>query len=108
MRLTFAHNLVRGIPERFRSQYPDDNRVCWNGKTAGEIYRALAILTPEEATPAAIAAIIGNKSWSYLRCDECGDEVERAVEIDECSDSSKTICGSCARAIAALAVARVA
>lgn len=42
---------------------------------------------------AKVAEIIGNKSWSYVRCEGCGYEVEEAVSIGEYD--AKSYCKTC-------------
>lgn len=42
--------------------------------------------------------IIENRSWTYIRCDSCGESVDRAVEIGQEPDyesNTATICFMC-------------
>ena len=50
--------------------------------------------------PDAINKIIGNDSWTYCKCDECGDEVDFVVECGQEPDyesATARLCGECVR-----------
>jgi len=91
--------MIRGVAERWRNQY-------WNTKNKKfiDIRTHLETLNVETATPADVAAIIGNDSWMKLRCDECAQDVAWVVEIGEAPDyESRTVtfCRSCFNKIVA-------
>lgn len=99
MNLGLSRALVLSAPRRWEAQYGESTDA---GKQ--RITVALNKLDPATATAAEVAAIIGNKSWSYFSCDECGQYVEQAVTVGgEHSENPITLCVSCARAAAALA-----
>ena len=99
MELVFSRQKIIGVAAQWRATYS-------NGlyPEKEEIAQRLDALDMATATPADVAAIIGNNSWSHFRCDECGTSgLDRAVRLgDEWSDRVD-YCASCLRAAAALA-----
>lgn len=100
MKLVTIRDLIRQVPERWKAQY------CYAegkwGKTMGGdtslVYKGLAALDRETATPEQVAAIIGNGSWSQLLCNECGQNVDAIVELGQPPDhdsSTANVCVSC-------------
>lgn len=88
-----------GVAQRWFNQYHrhggDWRAFSANGSTAGEIYDRLLALghTPSRDD---VAAVIGNKSWSYVTCDSCRDEVSEVVAIgDELELSKRSYCRTC-------------
>lgn len=92
---------AKSAPERWAAQYgrePKDSR--W-----GIVTTTLLALPVEERTPDRIASIIGNRSWSTINCDQCGNEVSLAVVVGQMPDydvPSATLCEDCLRAALAL------
>lgn len=65
---------MRTVAERWKETYFRDGGGGWNNGAFGsseEIYNKLAALDPATATPAQVAAILGNDSWILFRCEEC-------------------------------------
>ena len=67
------------------------------GKTKREIHESLVSLgvcpTAEE-----VNSVIGNTSWTDCRCDECGKQVEKVVQLGQEPDyesSTANICFPC-------------
>lgn len=103
--VTVAVASARNVAERWASQYREPDGI-WrdtklpNQKTRQEIYDQLVALGDTPPIDK-VADVIGNKSWSYLTCDGCSAQVERAVGIGEYEP--KTYCATCiAEAKAAL------
>ena len=63
------------------------------GRTAKGIYDELCGLGPSPRS-ADVAEIIGNKSWSYVNCDGCGEYTEIGVKIGS-EDDGKVYCETC-------------
>jgi len=83
----------RGVAERWRTRY--QKKDGWTKTASGDskdVYDKLCDLghVPDIAK---VAEIIGNKSWSYIRCEGCSDEVEEAVSIGE--HDAKSYCKTC-------------
>lgn len=47
-----------------------------------EVYNKLCALGPEPTTDA-VAEVIGNRSWTDIRCDACNDYVVRAARVND-------------------------
>lgn len=88
----------KGVAERWRSQYQRDGKWTDTAKgSSGETYNRLCALGPDPDI-AAVAEIIGNKSWSYLSCRGCGESVERAVVLGEDYSEQALVCQACLQA----------
>lgn len=94
--------LVATVAARWKAEYliggtPSEDRLA--------ILKRLEAL-PSTALPEDVAAVIGNSSWTELRCHECGLRVERVVQVGEEPDyesSTASLCVPClglARALA--------
>lgn len=100
MKLITLRGLIATVHDRWGSQYP-------SGRSADKdaIAEQLRNL-PRDATPEQVAAIIGNASWTRIRCDECGaDGLERAVELGEEPDyenNTARVCVPCLQAAVAM------
>ena len=82
----------------WRAQYqkPDGSWRYDDGKRL--IFEALAALA--EPTPEAVNAIIGNDTWTTLRCDQCGREVDVIAEVGSPPDydsATARVCLPCLR-----------
>lgn len=88
----------RGVAERWRIQY--ERKDHWTSTVSGDskdIYEALCKLGPNPDI-AKVAEVIGNKSWSYISCSGCGDQVERAADFgSDYSDTNIQLCIECCR-----------
>ena len=88
----------RGVAERWRTQYQHQTAKTWTNTVTGDsgkVYDKLCELGPNPDI-AKVAEIIGNKSWSYLYCSGCGDQVERAVSFgSDYSDTPILLCAAC-------------
>lgn len=71
---------IRNVPFRWREQYYRAGQ--WRYDSENErIYNELVKLDLETATPADIAAIIGNFSWTDLKCYNCDTTAEKVVYL---------------------------
>lgn len=84
----------RGVAERWAGQYRERDGSWRYGPEREQIYNRLVALG-ENPPIDKVAEIIGNKSWSYIRCDGCNGDVERAVAIGEYD--TKAYCATCIR-----------
>lgn len=90
-----------GAAERWRKTYQCGGR--WMLTAFGDteaIYTKLCELGSNPA-PDDVAAAIGNKGWSHILCDECGDYVLRAMSFGEHAETN--ICQTCVK-IASVAI----
>jgi hypothetical protein len=85
---------ARGVADRWKAQYqhPKDG---WSTTAYGDskaVYEKLCALGTNPDIEKAAEAI-GNKSWSYISCDGCGNYETRAVSIGEYEP--KSYCKTC-------------
>lgn len=97
MRLINPRNAIRTVAARWGAQYP----TATEGKSF-DIAQKLNALNPETATAAEVNKIIGNNSWTTVRCCECGEYVESAVEFGRDGDEAR-LCQLCAKVAGAAA-----
>lgn len=107
MKIRTQRQLIQAVAKRWRQQYqpfkPD--AILHGGKTKQEIADALDKLDGDTATAEDVNAIIGNDSWTDLKCDECKEYVTATIEVgDEPDYESHTaeLCLNCAEKAAAL------
>ena len=81
MVLITERQLVREVAERWKDQY-FINETWPDGPDNEDIYKKLLAM-PRWATAATVAEIIGNDSWTSIRCDECGKNVKSAMRLGE-------------------------
>lgn len=95
MKLILLRDVIRGVPDRWDHQYArwDDDS---DKKKIGRNLRALDL---ETATRDDIAKVIGNSSWTTIKCDDCGTpDLDVAVEVGQEPDyesSTATLCKRC-------------
>ena len=86
---------IRTVVARWTAQYPRGSK--------DDITAQLRALNTETATAADVAAIIGNSTWTDLRCDDCAAHVACVVELGPEPDyesATASVCVPClARAL---------
>lgn len=95
--------VIRSAPSRFMEQYgghyPDDKPLPWKyGETKRETFRRLGEINVDTCAPEDIDVIIGNKSWTRLECEVCGETVEVVVRVGEepdCDSRWVDLCAAC-------------
>lgn len=92
--------IIKAAPERWEEAYRNYDRDTYrhNGRTKMEVTKALLALEAHERTAATISGIIGNDSWTSLKCDECEEDVAAAAQLAddlEYSGKKATICLQC-------------
>ena len=98
-RVVERREIIRDVAKRWEESYPDDSRTLARGAVAGDIRRGLEALDLETATVADVKAIIGNDSWTELKCDICEQDRDRVVSIPREYESSIAVCGDCAEGV---------
>lgn len=94
MQLLTERQLILSVIERWKDQYPAGKCTVWQQ----EVLTALEQLDLTAATAEDIEAIIGNFSWTSIRCDECGSQVKAAVQLGEDLDhdsATAVVCFPC-------------
>lgn len=91
--LITQRDLIRGLPEKWRRQYPDGG---YYGRK--DVQGKLDALNCETATVEDVAAIIGNTSWTDIHCDACDESVPWIVRVGQEPDyesATAHLCGKC-------------
>lgn len=97
--VTTTRERIRTAYQRFENLHPTDDGLVWGtNKTWGEIKKKLKLLDLEIATQKDVASIIGNYSWTCLKCDQCGKFVDVVITVGEspgCESSTASLCVDC-------------
>jgi hypothetical protein len=106
VKLLTRHQQAETAPDRWAAQY-----AHYDPKSdKKEIERQLfAALDAPSFNADLVDCIIGNKSWTRIECDECGQQVERAVQVGQEPDYDShtvTLCVPCVTKAAALAASK--
>jgi hypothetical protein len=91
MRPITERTMIRRVAARWREQYPlgcDEEKELIFGK--------LSATDAETTTADEIAGIIGNKSWTERRCDECGATNVDVVRLGH-GERPVDVCRDCLR-----------
>lgn len=97
MQLITERDLIRGVAKAWDEQYgtPTDPKY-----SETLVSQRLHELDTEKATAQDVAAIIGNDSWTTLRCHECGKDTTTILRLGEPPDyesNTADICPTCIR-----------
>ena len=110
MKVTTKKEFLAGVAARWDRQYrlpaaaptARPNRFLEEQERISTALHAL----PPDASEADVAVIVGNSSWTKLRCDECWEEVDAVVSVGaepEIDSATARVCLKCAeKAVAAL------
>ena len=96
MRLITERELIRTVAAKWAKQYRPGSWSYNNEKA--EITRRLFALNPEMASREDVDKIIGNNSWTTIRCNECNAYVSLGIQVGEEPDiESQTVilCSAC-------------
>jgi len=116
MKTITQRQLIQNVANKWRDQYEpfksdspifSERAGIKTYKTKKQIADELDALDKETATAQDVAAIIGNESWTRLKCDECGNEPEIVVQVGQEPDyesHTASLCVPCLKAAAGLVV----
>ncbi len=94
MKVLTLSQVIADAPKRWAAQYDGTTYADKQEKT-----ERLAALLPG-FTAEQVNAIIGNSSWTELKCDLCGENVEAVIGCspywDDFGERSISMCASCA------------
>lgn len=107
MKVYTTRSQIREVADRWRDQYTEfvGRKRRWKslayGPDAEDIYNRLVALDGATATPADVAAIIGNDSWILpVSCYECGRVAPALAQFTVHTGSEELsieICAECLR-----------
>lgn len=95
---------VADVARRWKEQYFHNHQWTSGSLDKECIYNKITALG-ENATAEQVESIIGNGTWTAVKCHECGKRVKVAMQIGEPLDyesNTATICLDCLKAAAAL------
>lgn len=90
MRIITKREIIKGVLERWKYQYPNEN----HGKDKLEITKKLSKLNLSRVSAKRVDEIIGNQSWTRLDCDECQEPVDKVVMFIERNEDEYE-CNTC-------------
>jgi len=99
MYLITRKQLIKNVPKRWDEQYPPNTA----GTDKVVIGKQLKKLNLETATIHDIKNVIGNYSWTSMKCDECGrddDDLDAVIQVSEEPDyesNTASLCKKCVK-----------
>lgn len=101
MKITTRNMRAREAAKKWKFQYKDSNANEWrnrNGHDREKTYRQLVELgtSPD---PDAVDEIIGNPTWTDVKCDQCGAYVDMVVQVGQEPDYDSATCELCVSCI---------
>lgn len=98
-RIITRRDRIKSVPRRFAEQYPNGDKQSHTGAPYADLHQALAELDLETCKRQDVDKIIGNDSWTALRCDVCDNDREAVVSIPREYDSAIAVCADCGRGV---------
>lgn len=99
MVLITHRELIRKVVERWERQYPPKTAEPDKTKKGDDLRK----LNLETATIHDVEKVIGNYSWTRLKCDDCGredDDLDTVVQVGQEPDyesATALLCKECAK-----------
>lgn len=91
-----TRSLIQSVVTRWSEQYG----VGRHGPDKQQILEKLKMLDLETCAKESVNAIIGNSSWTTLRCDDCRSEVDTVIQLGQEPDyesATAEVCVKCLR-----------
>ena len=80
MEVLLKSDHIASVPERWAEQYPANKYP----ESSDHRAKARALLAlPPGFTAEQCDQIIGNKSWTRFQCDECKQDVDKLINLDD-------------------------
>ncbi len=95
MKIITKRDAILKVADRWYEQYQPLPRADNNGPMATRVWESLKALDRTTATATDVAAIIGNDSWTNLKCDECGIDVEAIIVVGQEPDYESRTASLC-------------
>ena len=99
MKLITERDLIRGVADAWGRQF-----ISTSGEH-NETKMRLVSLNKETATADEVNEIIGNASWTNIKCDQCGTLVKLVVQVGKVpayESNTANLCTTCLTAAYAL------
>lgn len=96
MRIITERQEILGVAERWKNNYCKPGGEWYTlhkNISAGFIYSRLYELDLNTATAKQVNDIIGNESWTRIKCDECEENKTELIDVGQKEDyESRTAC----------------
>jgi hypothetical protein len=105
VKIITERDIILKVPAKWKQQYDLHFRNGNWPQDKRDIYNNLLKLDFNTCTQADVAQVIGNKSWTGLKCDECKKDVDWVLHLgDEPDYESNTVyvCKECVKKAAEL------
>ena len=96
MKIITRKGLAKAAASRWKSSYYKQNEWKYGEDKEQKYYKLVAL--GGDPSPHDVDSVIGNTSWTDLRCDECGHAVHSAMRVGEEPDyesSTALVCQPC-------------
>ena len=103
MNLITKSDILKSLPNRYKGQYMTNQQI-FDGRWSDDIF---SLLKSENPLTEDRANEILNPSWTSLKCDECGRQVQAVVQLGEEPDyesATAIICIPCLNEAIALTI----
>ena len=100
MEIISKRDRIRSVKIQYDRQYggKPDGWLLSDGTSPKEKSAALALLNLEVCAEEAVNEIIGNDSWTALKCDECEDDCDFLISLGESPGQGErwaNVCHAC-------------
>lgn len=96
MKIITERDRIRNVAERWAQVY--EKGYYANDPVKQGILQSLRMLNPETCSAADVNKVIGNKSWTTMRCNECKEDTTWIIQLGEtpdCESATANICRAC-------------
>lgn len=91
-------DVIKGVLDRWVDQYPNMEYVFHDGRSVAAIKKQLESLDTDTCTIEDVDAIIGNSSWTELKCDSC-DKPQTIMVMFDGGDYGRPDTGICEKCL---------
>jgi len=109
MHLITQRDIIRQIASKWSAQYAPFQDYSPRWRREGEIklgvFMELTELDKETATKEDVDKIIGNESWTRIKCDQCKKEVTAVLQVGEplsYESATANLCQKCVEQVSAI------
>ena len=94
--LIIQRDLIKTVAERWKAQYaPSENWNIQYGEGKRVVYERLLELDTNNCTAEDVIRIIGNTSWTMIRCDHCYPQDRDKAKCYIRFDNHRCMCNVC-------------
>ena len=97
-RVITVRDLIRSVARHWKGQYFDTAKSEWRYRDKLPVWVALSKLNLERVNAKEVAGVIGNDSWTTVRCAECQrdvDAVRTCGQPEDFESATASLCRDC-------------